>query len=536
MVTAVRFLRAFVGALLAVVAMMVTTVAITIIVATISIWWQDPSLSGREWQTLWWSMGAAVAGGLGVWAGIRFAHGKRRPGEPSAASFRLERTKSGRQERFLEAAGVYALFLVLAVELWYRVPGDPYRRVGQVAGWFVVIYLGMHLRVLLHELGHLGAGGLLGLSPWTLRVGMGPVLSRGQTHAGFQWEWRLRPGGGWGECLYSSEGAFRRERFCVVLGGPMADALLVTGGWLAWSYLGRPALLPPTPPGAAIIAADVLIFVTLAPALAGLVPHRVSVGDRVLHTDGWWLLKAFFLPADKIKGWMFAQGYARAQRLWGGDRKADALAIVEELRGRHPERTVTLLVFEGHLRRAIGDPARAATCFRQVLGEDAVMPAGRLRLRVDYASALAAAGDVEGARAWCAESLTHPSSKEERVELLDGFASLPLLHEGTRALLPDASGWCAEALTLDPDRITLRGTHGSLLVELDRCEEAWPILQGVLAATGSGQDRGICAFYLALAARRLGRTEEGRAYREQALRDCAVPVLLRRLAAELPAG
>ena len=159
----------------------------------------------------------------------------------------------------------------------------------------------------------------------------------------------------------------------------------------------------------------------------------------------------------------------------------------------------------------------------------------RLRLRVNCASALAAAGDVEGARVWCAEQLlVGTSSKEERADLLDAFASLPLLHQGTRALLADAQLWCDEARALAPDRLTLRGTHGSLLVEQDRCEEAWPILQEVFTKTGSKHDRGICAFYLALAAGRLGRQREMLKYRSQTLRFCKVPVLLGRIQAEIP--
>ncbi len=534
MATVIRLLRTFIGSLLAVVALLVTTVAIVMLVTMAMVWWQDGHLAAHERLTLRWSALATIAGAICAWAGIRLAYGKRQAGETRTASFQLVRTKTGRQERFVEAFSVYVLFTVLAVELWYRVPGDPSRRVRQVAGWLAVTYLGIHLRVLLHELGHLGAGRVLGLQPWTLRVGMGPALWQGQTRAGFQWEWRLRPGAGWAECLYSSEKAFRRERFGVVLGGPVSDALLVTVGWLAWTYFGQSPLLPPTLPSAGTIVMDLMMFVTVASMAAGLVPHRVFAGDRLLHTDGWWLLKAFSLPAEKIKGWMFGQGYIRVQRLWKAGQQAAALAVVEALRGRHPEHAGTLLAFQGYMLREQDEPLRAAACFRQASEDVAITAESRLQLQTDCAAALATAGDTDGTRAWCAEVLARPASPEEHVKLLDAFACLPLLFQGTRALLPDAQSWCKEALALAPDQLTVQGTHGALLVELDRCEEAWPILQTVFAGTASERDRGICAVYLALAAQRLGRADEMHKYRVHALRCCDVPALTKRITAEIP--
>ena len=143
---------------------------------------------------------------------------------------------------------------------------------------------------------------------------------------------------------------------------------------------------------------------------------------------------------------------------------------------------------------------------------------------------------MDGARAWCETVLAQTTSTAERVELLDGFASLPLLRAGTRALLPDAQRWCAEAVILAPDQPTLRGTQGSLLVEQDECAAAWPILLEVFARTGSEQDRGICAFYLALAAQRLGHADDLNRYRHEALRCCKEPHLLKRLHTELKAA
>lgn len=326
-------------------------------------------------------------------------------------------------------------------------------------------------------------------------------------------------------------------------GGPLADALFVTGGWWLVTHPGRTQvysmLLTPdgklSPGGLLIILAFYALF---APSiLLGLIPQRLVLDGHLLYSDGWWLTKVFFLPAAAIRDLFCRQKCAYAVRLWGsGHREASQQELVEA-QALFPEHEVGLVLLESRLHESSKEPGPAAALFQRALEKsDELALAVRLSVLAEHAATLTSAAGPDHARRIAEVLLAKAATTAERVEVLDALACLPILHQGTKVLLPDAERWCAEACALAPEQVTLRGTWGALLVELNREKEAVPILQDVLATTHSDNDRGIASFYLAMAARRLGRRREMLRYRQQTLRWCQVPVLLSRLRAELPAA
>lgn len=535
--TVILLLRNLLGFGLAAVAIMAAVIGFFIVIAMALVWWQEGRLGANDWGSLRWGGGIAVIGALLAWAGVRLAHGKRRPGEARVPSFTLVHSPDGRPERLAQRF-VYVLCLgLLGVWLWGRSTGNPWARGLEVAGWLALVYLGLHTQVLLHEWGHLGAARLLGADLLALRVGAGPTLRRGRTRTGLAWEWRLWPTSGFALAVHPQAAGFRVRQFLFIAGGPLVDGLLI---WALWSAL-------PQPEGTWLggrafansagfgVVKFLLIAVTLS-AAEGLVPHRVHLDDGVAHSDGWWLWKIAFLPAGQIRAWVFDQTWARVGHLWTLGRAEEAHAALTETAARYPERSASLGRLLGQMHREAGDPAKAAAGFALALAEGGDLPPEVLPyVRAERAAALAAAGDPERARAECAAALARVIP-EERVTLLDAFACVPLLHPGAEALLPDAEGWCAEAVALAPDQVTLRGTQGALFIERGRDEEGETILRGVLPHMTSDADRGISAFYLALVARRRGRRRELRTYRRLALQLCPVDVLLKRVKRELAEG
>ena len=75
---------------------------------------------------------------------------------------------------------------------------------------------------------------------------------------------------------------------------------------------------------------------------------------------------------------------------------------------------------------------------------------------------------------------------------------------GLKRYTPEAERWIRRALELQPANLTLRGTLGSLLVELEQWDEGERVLREVYANSEGDVDRGICSFYLALVARQRG--------------------------------
>jgi tetratricopeptide (TPR) repeat protein len=94
--------------------------------------------------------------------------------------------------------------------------------------------------------------------------------------------------------------------------------------------------------------------------------------------------------------------------------------------------------------------------------------------------------------------------------VLDHLASLPIT-EQLKAFLPAADTFSADALALQPQNMTLKGTRGAILVELGCLEEGESLLNEVYANSEADNEKGISAFYLGVIAKTKGEVEKARA-------------------------
>ena len=531
-------LRRFVGGLLVGLAFLATTLAVIVFCLMAWLILHEPgAVETNEWQTLRWCVGIAAVGGLLMWLGSRMYRKKLKPGEARPPSFRLVESPSGRSERWIDRYSWLFWPFAVVLWIWEAVPADPGGRVALILVGVPVALLLLQGYILLHELGHCAAGTLLGLEPARLRVGGGRLWASWQTRNGFRWEWGRRPAGGFMEMLHRDERGFRWRQFGFVAGGPLMDAALFATLQLVILPLCRGFLLPP-----ALGALDAgvicrgLLFVQGAFLFGNLMPQIFFFDGRWLHTDGWWLFRVLFFPTEKVREAVLAHLCAHLDLLWRSGRRAQAFEEIAATALRYPEHAAALLVSEALWHQETKDPDAQARCVEHALVESRASPADKAgQVWSSYAAALAARDDLDGARSACAAVLAQRADDPpgERATLLDAFACLPLLHTGTRALLPDAAAWGQEALALAPDTITVRGTWGALLVELGREAEGAEILRDVLARTESDLDRGIAAFYLALVAHRQGDRREMRKQRETARRLCRQPVLMARFQTDL---
>ena len=115
--------------------------------------------------------------------------------------------------------------------------------------------------------------------------------------------------------------------------------------------------------------------------------------------------------------------------------------------------------------------------------------------------------------------------------ILDSAACRVFLREGGIQHLDLADRFSLQAFQLAPESPTIRGTRGSVLVELNRLDEAAELLEPVFETSEPGINRTYSALYLAIHAHRTGDRSRARQLARIA-RASGQPFVLRRLKAE----
>jgi hypothetical protein len=297
-----RLLRLLIGSicvLLAAAAILAALFAGFLVAAFISIWISERRLLQEDIHQL--VRGAAVlvvsaATLAGVWWIGRRVLGS----EIFASSFKRVSSKTGRTERLALDISTVAMFGLFAVWLYERVSGNEWMRLAQVSIWLVVVFLGMHVRVFLHELGHLWAAQLLGMRRSKIQVGAGPLLFGHSSGKGLTWEWRLWPQLGLVYAHQIGLSGFKWRQLGFVAGGPVVDACLI---WASYALIVRNfgRLVTAFTQSAAGVVAFILFWLTATSAFNGLIPHRVHFGMQKIYTDGYWLFRLLFLSDEKAK-------------------------------------------------------------------------------------------------------------------------------------------------------------------------------------------------------------------------------------------
>lgn len=117
--------------------------------------------------------------------------------------------------------------------------------------------------------------------------------------------------------------------------------------------------------------------------------------------------------------------------------------------------------------------------------------------------------------------------------MLDSLACVPFT-EDRKSYLAEAEKWSQRALALQPDNLTLKGTRGSLFVEMGRFDEAESLLKEVCTKSQADIDRGICFLYLAIIAKHRGEEREARELAICAKEKYPAQWLLERVQREFP--
>lgn len=450
--------------------------------------------------------GASVAGGLLGWAGAALLRADRVKDAAPDRTFRL--TISGQQRRWSPTRGFWGtcLWLGLGAEVFcFSFPSVAAFRVAPVLAGVAIVYLGLHVIFLCHELGHLSAAALLGFDLQRLQVGTGPLLWRARI-GDLRVEWRAFLGGALVRTADVREEGWRWRHWLYVAGGPLAHGLAC--GALAWWWVSQCNHGFWLPHGHLSLPDRVVLYLLGLSSLfwlGSLMPRGATVGQLRVRSDGYQLLHTPRFTTEVVRAVIAQTLLHRVEMLWEEGRREEAWQRLGLLQSYHPTEA-GFSNAEGFYLNEQGDHAAAAESYGRILQRDGLPKVARGVLLAYRFGSLARAGKLEEAKR-CSDEALYEQTSAERRRVLDALATEVLAYELT-AFLPDADRWSEEALALAPATLTLQGTRGSVLVELGRLEEGEALLRTVWEQSASETDAAICAFYLGKAARLRGQRRQ----------------------------
>ena len=269
------------------------------IIIALSMVWYNEGLNQPSDRTMFvrgaiWLMGSSGVVALAFWL-----RSLTLVGEAKDRSFKLVESKSRRSEKLVQDFDGVGFFVFLALHLWAFASGSPLIRILTVVSWLGVALVAAYLRILIHELGHLIAAWLLHSDLRKMQVGIGPVLWSRSFENGLKCEWRARPLGGYMLATHRGSDGFRFRQSIFVLGGPIADLILLLGSYqlILRAFGGLEAAFVGSASGLVAVA---LFWWTASSAVGGLVPFKFWMEDRRVWTDGYWLFLLWTSARDQI--------------------------------------------------------------------------------------------------------------------------------------------------------------------------------------------------------------------------------------------
>lgn len=267
-----------------------------LVIALVSVWLREGRLTSEDIHILARAGEAMLIAGavvLGAWRLGRHVFGSKL----FSSSFKHVPSETGRTERLALSVSTVAMFAIISLWIYERTDGNDWLRVAEVLRWLLVIFFGLHIRVLLHELGHLSAAQILKMDRSKVQIGAGPLLWSFISRRGLRWEWRLWPQIGIVFAQNNRLRGFKRRQVIFTSAGPVADAFIVWGSYVLISR-NFGGLFNAFAESAFGVVVVILFWLTTGSAINGLIPHRIHLGLQQLYTDGYWLCH-LILASDK---------------------------------------------------------------------------------------------------------------------------------------------------------------------------------------------------------------------------------------------
>jgi len=305
--------------------------------------------------------------------------------------------------------------------------------------------------VIAHELGHLVVARAFRLNPYSIAVGHGATLAE-RDFLGLHWALKAIPMTGILRIWPTPSPLVRIRMLLMVSAGPATNVLLAcVSGALIWGTVSSSWPWMDRADGAVPLLV-VLFLVNCFVAVSSLWPRHAKIDGIVYPTDGLQirqLLEGSHATLVRLRETVRAQSSGGAAKCAGWSANWQSLL-------------------------ASGEAQKTLRQSKQVLDEQ-------------------------------------PLPLPLRCQFLDMFATSFLMLDAS-AEIDDADRYSAELLRLQPNEWTVKGTRGSVLVEMGRLEEGTKLLSEVAEHDPLAFDRAIAASYLALAEIKQGNKQAASAW------------------------
>jgi hypothetical protein len=327
---------------------------------------------------------------------------------------------------------------------------------------------------IIHELGHVGAGRMVGFRIFGVEIGHGRVISE-FVFGGMRWQFRTVLFGGFALGTARDTKLYKLRESLFILGGPLANIVLVAVS--VWA-LPLDASISSGPFKG---CAPVLVFlVSNASLLAySLWPHRFESqygkvpNDILLLWDTWWQSRVEVeqLPAH----WFFLEAQESQRQ---GNHETAKKWIEDGLR-LYPN-NYYLELLQAYNLMELKRYGEARKAYVHLLGR-------------------------------------YSKSEELRFILFNNIAYVDML-SGDARLLEEAEVCSRLALEKCPWNFYFKGTRGSVLVEMGQYEDGLKLLHQALKQNKERHGRALNACHIAIAEARCGNLAESRSFFKMARR------------------
>ena len=355
-------------------------------------------------------------------------------------------------------------------------------------GWFLlnffVFEIALILSILPHEFGHAFMAKRIGWRVFKIFIGFGKTVFKANLF-GFETEFHAIPLGGAVLAAPLGKDHYRSKLFAFALAGPLANAVLMLGSLaaLGGSLTGFGSVVRQLAPLQVFFLANLLIVIE------NLWPKQVTTSFGKRPSDGKQLLET--LQADPNRA---AQSHA-AGFIWEAamcqEKKqfAEAQSWLEKGLALYPD-NLHLLTVQGLNLLYLRSFKEARECFLKVL----------------------------------------PRTNKDRLLrsiILNDIAYTDALIGGPE-LLMEADRYSVEALTNLSWMPSIKGTRGTVLLELGKLDEALPLLREAMLTHDIPNNKAQNACWLAIAETRRGNLKAGRKYLDEARKFDSACFLLER--------
>jgi tetratricopeptide (TPR) repeat protein len=363
---------------------------------------------------------------------------------------------------------MYGCQALLGITLVWFEPTQP---LGWLALNVTTLFVCELFSILLHEAAHVFMAKAVGWKPFRVQIGTGKTVAEKRIF-GVVWQIDAAPFGGVTFNAPLDERGLRWRFFLIVAAGmPVHIVLAAVALWAGGSWIGW--LPPPVVQGPQW--ASMLLITNVIYLVANLIPGKATVAGYMVKTDGALMLQVLFQFSKIRESLLVARPLLEAIELRKVKKYNEANDFLQEAAAKIPD-NVHILTYLGINLLDLQRVRDAGAVFRRILAKPTL-------------------------------------DETTKGVMLNNLAWSDLVADDP-TLLPEADEMSARANDKVGWHPAVKGTRGSVLIELRRMDEGLSLVSAAMQAQADPRSKASNACYLAIGYARKGEWDEAKRYRE----------------------